>query len=106
MPTKVGVVFLVILMRVGSGCAPGVSRPCYAAWWPGDCSGSGRDEDRGGGLRFFMASMGQWGDGLPPLSPCYGRSASGYRKHTRGKFWRIELHHDNHAGQGRGDGAI
>src|SRR3954454_12836454 len=41
-------------------------------------------EDRGGGPRFFTASKCQWGDGRPPLSPCYGRSASGYRKHTRG----------------------
>src|SRR3954466_10639203 len=78
MPTKIGVVF----MGVNSCGDPGVSRPCYAASGPGDCSGCGRE---GSGWRpaLFYGLEGQWGDGLPPLSPCYGRSASGYRKHTR-----------------------
>src|SRR3981189_3706057 len=66
MPTKVGVVFMVVLIWVSSGCAPGVSRPCYAAWWPGDCSGSGRDEERGGGPRFFTASRASGAAAYPP----------------------------------------
>src|SRR4051794_31724680 len=39
MPTKVGAV----LMVLRPGWDPGCSRPCYAAWWPGDCSGWGRE---------------------------------------------------------------
>src|SRR4051794_22910386 len=30
-------------MGVRSECDPGCSRPCYAAWWPGVCSGWGRE---------------------------------------------------------------
>src|SRR4051812_30086365 len=37
----------------------------------------GSGEERGGDPRFFTASTGPGGDGLPPLSPCYGRSTSG-----------------------------
>src|SRR5512135_2413799 len=74
MPTKIGVVF----MSVDPGGEPGVSRPCYAAWWPGDCSGWGR-ERTGVAARAFLRPRrtGQWGDGLPPLSPCYDRREGG-----------------------------
>src|SRR5512135_3856414 len=79
MPTKIGVVFI----GVNLGGDPGSSRPCYAAWWPGDCSGFGR-EGTGWRPALFCGLEGQWGIVLPPLSPCYGRSGSGRRKHTRG----------------------
>src|SRR5512135_441426 len=79
MPTKIGVVFI----GVNLGGDPGSSRPCYAAWWPGDGSGFGR-EGTGWRPALFCGLEGQWGIGLPPLSPCYGRSGSGRRKHTRG----------------------
>src|SRR5512135_2907431 len=57
MPTKIGVV----LMGVRSGCDPGASRPCYAAWWPGDCSGWGRE-------RIGMAARAFLGDRQELLS--------------------------------------
>src|SRR5512135_1217978 len=89
MPTNIGAVFI----GVNSGGDPGVSRPCYAAWWPGDCSGSGR-EGKGWRPVLFCGLEGQWSIGLPPLSPCYGRSGSGRRKHTR-EYPRMQFESDD-----------
>src|SRR4051794_34068834 len=77
MPTKIGV--LVSMNRSTRRGCPDVSRPCR-------CGLGGRatvrdpvGEAMGAATRAFLRPRraGQWGDGLPPPSPCYGRSGSG-----------------------------
>src|SRR3954462_2576425 len=76
MPAEIGV-----LVSLGVRLDEGVpTRPVLVMRprGPCDCSGCGRGGDGGGGPRFLRPrGAGQWGDGLPPPSPCYGRSGSG-----------------------------
>ena len=62
MPTNMGAVFI----GIRSEGDPGVSRPCYAAWWPGDCSGSGREET-GAAARAFLRP--RWAGGVTAYRP-------------------------------------